>query len=80
MESMDALELKSDLHNLIDKVEDVNILSAIKAILSKEVNEEDFWDELPLSVQESVRKGMEQARRNEARPHSEVMRKYEKWL
>ncbi len=76
---MNTVELKSDLHNLIDKVEDPIILNALRAILSKEVRR-DFWDELPLSVQESVKKGMEQANRGETRPHSEVMKKYKKWL
>ncbi len=77
---MNNVELKSDLHNLIDKVEDTTILNAIRAILSKEVKEGDFWDELPLSVQESVKRGMEQAKRGETRPHSEVMKKYKQWL
>jgi predicted transcriptional regulator len=77
---MNTVELKTDLHSLIDKVEDATILNAIRAILSKEVREDDFWAELPLSVQESVKKGMEQAKRGETRPHSEVMKKYQKWL
>ena len=77
---MNTVELKSDLHRLIDKVEDANILNALRAILRKEVKEEDFWDELPLSVQESVKKGMEQTKKGETRPHSQVMGKYEKWL
>ncbi|MCF8360679.1 MAG: hypothetical protein K9H26_18135 [Prolixibacteraceae bacterium] len=77
---MNTVKLKSDLHSLIDKVENTTILNAIRAILSKEVNEEDFWNELPLNVQESVKRGMEQAKRGETRPHSEAMKKYEKWL
>ncbi|WP_016776124.1 hypothetical protein [Anaerophaga thermohalophila] len=77
---MNTVELKSDLHSLIDKVEDTTILNAIRAILSKEVREEDFWDELPLSVQESVKRGMEQAKKGESRFHPEVMKKYDRWL
>jgi predicted transcriptional regulator len=77
---MNTVELKSDLHSLIDRVEDTTILNAIRAILSKEVKEEDFWDDLPLSVQESVKRGMEQAKRGETKPHSEVMKRYENWL
>lgn len=77
---MNTIELKSDLHNLIDKVNDVNILNAIKAILSKQVSDVDFWDELPLNVQESVKRGIEQAKNGETKPHSEVIKKYEKWL
>lgn len=77
---MNNVELKSDLHSLIDKVEDTTILNAIRAILSKEVKEGDFWEELPLSVQSSVKRGMEQSKRGETKPHSEVMKKYKKWL
>lgn len=77
---MNNVELKSDLHSLIDRVEDTTILNAIRAILSKEVKQGDFWDDLPLCVQESVSRGMEQAKIGESSPHSEVMKKYEKWL
>lgn len=77
---MNAIELKSDLHSLIDKVNDTNILSAIKTILSAQVKEADFWEELPLNVQESVKRGMDQARNGKTKAHSEVIKKYEKWL
>ena len=77
---MNIIELKSDLHSLIDKVDDTTILNAIKAILSKQIGGGDFWDELPLNIQESIKRGMEQARKGEAKAHSEVMKKYEKWL
>lgn len=73
---MEALELKSDLHNLIDRVNDPAILSAVKAILSQQVEEPDFWDELPERVQKSVQRGIEQAARGETKTHDEVMNKY----
>ncbi len=77
---MNTIELKSAIHHLIDKVNDKDILNAIKAILSKQVSEDDFWDELPLNVKESIKRGMEQVKRGETRTHAEVMKKYEKWL
>ena len=77
---MDAMQLKTDLHNLIDKVNDTRILSAIKTILSKQTEEVDFWDELPLNVQESVKRGIEQADRGETKSHQEIMQKHTKWL
>jgi predicted transcriptional regulator len=80
MAFMNSIELKSDLHSLIDKVNDIDMLNAIKVILSTQVNESDFWDELPLNVRESVKRGMEQARNGNTKAHSEVMKKYEKWL
>lgn len=80
MTIMNAIELKSDLHNLIDRVNDLTILNAIKDILSTQVKENDFWEELPLNVQESVKRGMEQARSGKTKAHSEIMKNYKKWL
>jgi hypothetical protein len=77
---MDVTELKSDLHILIDKVNDLNTLNAIKEILSAEVKDKDFWKELPLNVQESVKRGMEQAQSGKTKAHTEVMKNYKKWL
>jgi len=77
---MNAIELKSDLHSLIDRVNDLTILNAVKEILSTRVNERDFWDELPLNVQESVKRGMEQAHSGETKANSEIMKNYKKWL
>jgi predicted transcriptional regulator len=77
---MNSLELKSDLHNLIDNVNDINILNAIKVLINERVSESDFWDKLPLNVQKSILKGKEQAEKGEIKSHEEVMEKYEKWL
>ena len=77
---MDVIELKSDLHILIDKVNDLNTLNAIKEILSAEVKDKDFWKELPLNVRESVKRGMEQAQSGKTKAHTEVMKTYKKWL
>ena len=77
---MNVIELKSDLHSLIDKVNDTTILNAIKVILSTQVKENDSWEELPLNVRESVKRGMEQARSGKTKSHTEVMKNYEKWL
>ena len=77
---MNVIELRSDLHKLIDRVNDISVLSAIKTILSKQASESDFWEELPLNVQESVKKGIRQVENGETRTHEEVMQKYEKWL
>ena len=77
---MNAIELRSDLHELIDRVNDMSMLSAIKTILSKQTSESDFWEELPLNVRESVERGMSQIENGETRTHEEVMQKHNKWL
>ena len=65
---------------MIDKVKDTDRLNAIKTILSAQLKENDFWEELPLNVQESVKRGMEQAQSGKTKVHSEVIKSYEKWL
>lgn len=77
---MNTIDLKSDLHSMIDKVNDTAILNAIKTILSAQLKEDDFWEELPLKVQESAKRGMEQAQSGKTKAHSEVMKSYQKWL
>ena len=70
---------KLELVQLILNTDRPNLLEKVSQILKQE-KEDEWWDELPLSVQESVKKGIEQAKRGETRPHSEVMKKYQKWL
>jgi predicted transcriptional regulator len=77
---MNSVELKSDLHNLIDRVDDVAILNTIKSILNKQVSIVDYWDELPVNVQKSALRGMEQVKKGQTKAHDQVMKKYDKWL
>lgn len=56
---MKAIELKSDLHRLIDKVNDVDILRAVKIILVKESEHKVDWadalsDGLKTELEESI--------------------------
>lgn len=59
LEIMKVVELRSDLHRLIDKVNDVSILNAIKVILAKETEKKSDWadtlsDELRTELEESI--------------------------
>ncbi len=42
--------------------------------------ENDLWDEMPNAVQESVNRSLQQASKNQLKDHSQVMKKYNKWL
>ncbi len=77
---MNTIQLKSDLYNLIDKVNDIDILNAIKIILSREVSTDDFWNELPSNVQNSIKTAMKQAQNGEMKEHKQVVKKYKQWL
>ncbi len=78
---MDTLTIREELHNLIDKTEDINILKALKVLLKKQFTTEqtDFWDELPEALKAEIEEGLEEIERGEDISHEEVMKKYAKW-
>jgi predicted transcriptional regulator len=78
---MDVIELRSDLHNLIDKITDANILSAVRTLLSRQhVKTPDWWDTISDEERAEIEQGLAEADRGEVIPHEEVMAKYKKWL
>jgi hypothetical protein len=74
MEIMDSIELKAYLHDLIDKTNDMTLLSVIKTILNKQHVESDFWNEIPESIKESVKIALEEAERGETISHDKVIK------
>lgn len=78
---MDIIELRADLHNMIDKISDSSILYAVRTILSgKSVNQADWWDTISEEERDEIKQGLAEADRGELIPHEEVMAKYKKWL
>jgi len=76
---MDLINIKSDLHAIIDQTNDVKVLEAVKTLLQSKMEERDFWDQLPGFQKRSIERGLLQAARGETIPHEEVMKKFEKW-
>ncbi len=70
---MNTIELKTDLHNLIDKINDVNILNAIKVLLSKKTKEFDWYDELDSEQKKSIEQGLNELDNGEGIPNESVM-------
>ena len=78
---MDVIELRTDLHSMIDKITDSNILNAVKTLLSeKTVTQTDWWDTISDEERVEIEQGLAEANRGEVIPHEEVMEKYKKWL
>ncbi len=78
---MDIVELRTDLHNMIDKISDSNVLNAVKTLLSgKAAAQTDWWDTISNEEKAEIEQGLAEADRGEVIPHEEVMKKYEKWL
>jgi len=78
---MDVIELRTDLHNMIDKITDRDILNAVKTILKgKTARQNDWWETLSDEERAEIEEGVSQADSGEVIPHEEVMEKYSKWL
>jgi predicted transcriptional regulator len=78
---MDVTELRADLHNMIDKISDRNILKALRTLLSeKAATKADWWDTISKEEREEIEQGLSEAEKEEITPHEEVMKKYKKWM
>lgn len=78
---MDVIELRADLHNMIDKISDSNILYAVKTLLTgKTSKQSDWWETISEEERSEIKQGLAEADRGEIIPHEKVMAKYKKWL
>ncbi|MDD2564581.1 MAG: hypothetical protein PHU27_10240 [Salinivirgaceae bacterium] len=78
---MNVIELRSDIHNIIDNITDENILQAVKILLSSNrVDKADWWETISEEERKEIEIGLAEAERGDVIPHEEVMEKYQKWL
>jgi len=78
---MDVIELRADLHNMIDKISDSNVLNAVKTLLSgKTAKQADWWNTITEEERAEILQGLAEADRGELILHEKVMAKYKKWL
>jgi predicted transcriptional regulator len=69
---MDIQSLKLDLISKIMSIDKPALLIEIKKILQKE-NKTDWWDNLPLEVQESILEGLTDIQNGNVLTHEQVM-------
>lgn len=79
---MSTAELKLNLHDLIEDIEDQSFLNAIYVMITHKAAPSAGlkWDELPEALKQEIEEGLEQAEKGEVIEHKTVMKKYEKWL
>ncbi len=76
---MNATELKSDLHKLIDKISDLNLSQAIKVILLRESeNDEDRALRSSNDLIKELEASIEEANQNKTISHNEALRQIKK--
>jgi hypothetical protein len=74
---MSTLQLKTELHILIDHLQDNDVLSAMKTLLSRSNNvENDFWNELSEKDKIDIRKGAEDIKSGRVYTYEDVFSKY----
>lgn len=73
---MSTIELRSSLHELIEKVEDNSILKAVYAILEKfkSTKNKDWWDEISDAEKKSIMKGLKDIENDKVYSYAEVRR------
>jgi predicted transcriptional regulator len=75
LEAMNTIELKSDLHRLIDKVNDISLLKAIKIILAKETTKETDWaDTLSEDLRHELEESIAEADQGKTISHEDAMK------
>ena len=70
--------LRRDVKKYIETADD-RVVKMVHAMLEAD-QETDFWDELPASVKADVKVAIKQSAKGKGKPHSEVMKKYKKWI
>ncbi|MFO8001053.1 MAG: hypothetical protein R6U46_07410 [Marinilabilia sp.] len=74
---MDIETRKLNVINRISHLQDETVLSRIEQLQS---HKQDWWDLISEEEKAEIKEGISQADKGETRPHSEVMKKYQKWL
>jgi hypothetical protein len=77
--AMNAVDLKSDLYRLIENIDDVDVLEAVKVLLSSRLPHNDWWNEISEDERAEIDEGLKQADRGETRTTEEILSKYEQW-
>ena len=65
---MSVIELKTSLHNLVDRINNDNVLQAYLVLLSREVemeNQKDFWLDLDSETKSAIEQGLGEMQRKE---------------
>ncbi len=72
---MDSIQLKTDLHRLIDQIQDNRLLQAVHMILAREARQDQLveWDQLSEDEKQAISEGLEDIDQGRISSHEEVM-------
>jgi hypothetical protein len=75
---MSNAEMRKKVKKYIDEADD-HVVKMVYSLLEAD-REEDWWDDLPATVQKGILRAEKQLREGKGIPHEVVMKKYSKWL
>ena len=71
---------KLDIIQWIAGLDDNSVLLQLKKIKDQSTKKMDWWDTISIEERKSIQRGLEDSENGRTTPHSEVRKKYEKWL
>jgi len=81
---MDTAALKKEITNKINQILSPEILQELDQIVDDLITADhsgkDFWNELPESVKENIKKSQKEIVEGKTIPHHEVMKEIRQWL
>lgn len=75
---MSSAEMRKKTKKMLDEADD-HMVKMVYAILEAD-KEDDWWDDLPKEVQDSIDKAIAELDAGKGIPHDVVMKKYKKWF
>jgi hypothetical protein len=75
---MSNAEMRKKVKKYIDEADD-HVVKMVYSLLEAD-REDDWWDDLPKEVQNSIDKAIAELDAGKGIPHEVVMKKYKKWF
>jgi hypothetical protein len=71
---------KVDIIQWIAGLKDQSILEQLKMMKDQTIKNADWWDNISIEERQSIERGLEDSKNGRVTPHTEVRKRYEKWL
>ena len=71
---MDTIEIKTDLHSMIDQINDVRFLQAIRILLLGKSGESDWFDDLSKEEKELLEQGIKESDNGKVFSQNEILK------
>jgi len=77
---MNTYAEKVDIIQWVAGLNDQSILEQLKIMKDQSTKNADWWDTISTEERQSIERGLEDSKNGRVTPHSEVRKRYEKWL